>query len=145
MKTLKVGFWIALISMCQLRANAAPKDDILAAINTRYNAMVTQNMSVYASTLADNITLYSPIGTTSGKSELIVQMGPGGTDRILSYELINPVIHIYGNTATANGLVNVNAISQGKKISTQARYLDVWTYQDGRWQLLARQAGTAKQ
>lgn len=131
--------------MCQLRANAAPKDDILAAINTRYNAMVTQNMSVYASTLADNITLYSPIGTTSSKSELIVQMGPGGTDRILSYELINPVIHIYGNTATANGLVNVNAISQGKKISTQARYLDVWTYQDGRWQLLARQAGTAKQ
>ncbi|WP_415410274.1 nuclear transport factor 2 family protein [Synechococcus sp. A10-1-5-9] len=145
MKTLRVGFWIALISMCQLRANAAPKDDILAAINTRYNAMVTQNMSVYASTLADNITLYSPIGTTSSKSELIVQMGPGGTDRILSYELINPVIHIYGNTATANGLVNVNAISQGKKISTQARYLDVWTYQDGRWQLLARQAGTAKQ
>lgn len=145
MKTLRVGFWIVLISMCQLRANAAPKDDILAAINTRYNAMVTQNMSVYASTLADNITLYSPIGTTSSKSELIVQMGPGGTDRILSYELINPVIHIYGNTATANGLVNVNAISQGKKISTQARYLDVWTYQDGRWQLLARQAGTAKQ
>ena len=145
MKALGVGFWIALISMCQLRANAAPKDDVLAAINARYNAMVTQNMSVYASTLADNITLYSPIGTTSSKSELIVQMGPGGTDRILSYEIIKPVIHIYGKTATASGVVKYDALRQGKEFSALTRFLDVWAYRDGRWQLLARQAGFAKQ
>lgn len=145
MRALRIGAALALISMCQLRAHATPKDDVLTAINTRYNAMVSQDMAMYARTLADDITLYSPIGTTSNKSELIVQMGPGGTDRMLSYELINPVIHIYGNTATANGVVKVNSISRGKEISLQTRFLDVWTYRDGRWQLLARQAGTAKQ
>ena len=145
MRALKIAAGLAVISMCQLRAHSAPKDDVLAAINSRYNAMVSQDMAMYASTLADDLTLYSPIGTTNTKSELIVQMGPGGTDRMLSYELINPVIHIYGETATANGVVKVNSISHGKEISAQTRFLDVWTYRDGRWQLLARQAGAAKQ
>ena len=145
MRALRIAVGLAMISVCHLRAHATPKDDVLAAINKRYNAMVSQDMAMYASTLADDITLYSPIGTTSNKSELIVQMGPGGTDRMLSYELINPVIHIYGETATANGVVKVNSISHGKEISLQTRFLDVWTYRDGRWQLLARKAGTAKQ
>lgn len=145
MKALGVGFWIALISMCQLRANAAPKDDVLAAMNARYNAIVTQNMSVYANLMADNITFYSPLGTTPSKSELIAMMRPGGTDRILSYEFIKPVIHIYGKTATASGVVKYDALRQGKEFNALTRFLEVWAYRDGRWQLLAHQAGFAKQ
>ena len=85
MRALRIAVGLAMISVCHLRAHATPKDDVLAAINKRYNAMVSQDMAMYASTLADDITLYIPIGTTSNKSELIVQMGPGGTDRMLSY------------------------------------------------------------
>jgi ketosteroid isomerase-like protein len=124
-------------------AHAAPKDDVLAAVNARYEAMVSQDMALYDRVVADDLVEYSPVGKTTDKSFQIDQMGPGGTDQMLTYEL-KPVIHVYGNTATASGLAKVSAISNGKKISFEERFLDVWIYRDGRWQLLARQGGFAK-
>lgn len=144
MKVIKICLSVALFSAFVPEVNAAPKDDVLAAVNMRYEAMVSQDMDAYALRLADDINFYSPLGTSPDKKALIKQMGPGGTDQMLAYELVDPVIHVYGNTATVYGIAKIKSMSRGKELNVKVRYLDVWVNRDGLWQLKARQAAAAK-
>lgn len=138
MKMLIVGaLWLcaAVSSVVQ----AGPLEDVDAIEDRRYDAMIAQDATALAATLADEFQYHQPTGKVQDKPGYIKQV-TGGAVKLVSAKRYDVKIQLYGNTATAMGSTLVQAEFDGKPVTMDLRYLNVWVNRDGRWQLAARQS-----
>jgi len=54
-------------------------------------------------------------------------------------------IHIYGETAVVYGLWEARGVNSGQSFDYSARYISVWVYRDGRWQIVSDQSTELRQ
>lgn len=138
MKMLIAGaLWLcaAFVSVAQ----AGPMEDVDAVEDRRYAAMAAQDSAALAAMLADEFTYHQPMGTVKDKPGYLKQV-TGGAVKLVSAKRYDVKINVYGDTATAMGSTLVQAEFDGKPVTMDLRYLNVWVNRDGRWQLVARQS-----
>lgn len=137
MKTLIAGaLWLCAVTSV---AHAGPLEDVDAIEDRRYDAMIAQDGAALAATLADEFVYHQPSGKVQDKPGYIKQV-TGGAVKLISAKRYDVKINLYGSTATAMGSTLVQAEMEGKPVTLDLRYLNVWVNRDGRWQLAARQS-----
>jgi ketosteroid isomerase-like protein len=120
-------------------AHAGPKEEVDAAEDARYQAMIDQDREALAATLADELVYHQPNGMIATKAMYLGQV-IGGPNRIYKAERYDVKIVVYGDVATAMGETRLDLEMGGKRFQPDLRYLNVWVKRDGRWQLAARQS-----
>jgi ketosteroid isomerase-like protein len=120
-------------------AFAGPKEEVDAAEDARYQAMIDQDREALAATLADEFVYHQPNGMIATKPMYLGQV-IGGPNRIYKAERYDVKIVLHGDVATAMGETRLDVDMGGKRFQPDLRYLNVWVKRDGRWQLAARQS-----
>lgn len=143
---MKASHWIRCVATtCTMAvasivpAFAGDAEDVNAAEEARYAAMIAQDRGALAAVLADEFIYHQPSGKVQNKAGYIDQV-TGGDVRIRKAERYDIQIHVYGDTATATGSTKVDVELKGEPKQFDLRFLDVWVKRDGRWQIVARQS-----
>ncbi len=129
----------ALAMLAGHGASAGPKDEVDAAEDARYQAMIDQDREALAATLADEFVYHQPNGMIATKVMYLGQV-IGGPNRVYKAERYDVKIVVHGDVATAMGDTRLDVEMGGKRFQPDLRYLNVWVKRDGRWQLAARQS-----
>ena len=128
--------WLAVGSNL---AFAGAVEDVHAAEDARYKAMIDMNPDALASTLAEEFMYHQPNGKTNDKPGYVQQMMTG-TVKIFSAERYDVKVNVYGDVATAIGGTRLDLELAGERRKADLRYLNVWVKREGRWQLAKRQS-----
>ena len=120
-------------------AFAGPKEEIDAAEDARYQAMINQDRAGLEASLADEFVYHQPNGMIATKAMYLGQV-IGGPTKIYKAERYDVKIVVHGDVATAMGETRLDIELNGKRIQPDLRYLNVWVKRDDRWQLAARQS-----
>ncbi len=129
----------ALVVLAGNAAFAGPKEEVDAAEDVRYQAMINQDRAALEASLADEFIYHQPNGMIATKAMYLGQV-IGGPTKIYKAERYDVKIVVYGDVATAMGETRLDIELNGKRIQPDLRYLNVWVKRDGRWQLAARQS-----
>jgi hypothetical protein len=117
--------WILLICSASLLTAADASRDVMAALDAYKQAMI-KRVYTHSSNLHQD------------KAALIESLkGPTATEAI---DFKDPKIHIYGNTATVKGDVDVRNTTNGNSTVIHLNILHVLVKGKQGWQLVARQA-----
>ena len=127
------------LTLVSLPAFAGPIEDIHAAEEKRYKAMIDMNPEALADTLAEEFYYHQPNGKNNDKDGYIKQMMTGAV-KIFSAERYDVKVNVYGDVATAMGGTRLDIELGGERRKSDLRYLNVWVKRDGRWQLAKRQS-----
>lgn len=130
---------VAVLTMLNLPAFASDVEDVHAAEEARYKAMVAVDPDALARTLAEEFRYHQPNGKINDKPGYIKQMMSRAV-KIFSYERYDVKVEIYGEIATAMGDTRLDLEIGGERKKVDLRYLNVWVKRDGRWQLAKRQS-----
>jgi ketosteroid isomerase-like protein len=77
-------------------------------------------------------------GVTTKKEDLESVKGPASQDsKLLSYEVDDVKVMLYGKTAVVTGRATLKGIRKGEEWSGQSRFTDVFVWRDNRWQIVA--------
>jgi hypothetical protein len=77
-------------------------------------------------------------GTTTKKEDVDSVKAPANPDsKLLSYEVDDMKVLLYGKTAVATGRVTQKGVYKGEQWTGQSRFTDVFVWRDGRWQIVA--------
>ena len=132
----------AILLACLLGAGhalAGVEDDIHAAEDARYDAMIRVDGPALAAILADEFLYHQPSGKVANKQGYIASFQSGEV-KIKSARRYDVTIRVYGDFATAMGSTVVDLEMKGEARVVDLRYLNVWVLRDGRWQIVARQS-----
>ena len=117
---------------------AGAEQDVNAAEEARYAAMIAQDKAALAAILADEFLYYQANGNVQNKLGYIAYL-TGGEVKVKKAERYDLTTHVYGDTATVMGSTRVDVEMKGEPRQVDLRFLNVWAKRDGRWQLVARQ------
>lgn len=129
----------ALAVLAGNAAIAGPKEEVDAAEDVRYQAMINQDRAALEASLADEFVYHQPNGMIATKAMYLGQV-IGGPTKIYKAERYDVKIVVHGDVATAMGETRLDIELNGKRIQPDLRYLNVWVKRDDRWQLAARQS-----
>ena len=77
-------------------------------------------------------------GTTKKKEDVDSVKAPANPDsKLLSYEVDDMKVMLYGKTAVVTGHVTQKGVYKGEQWTGQSRFTDVFVWRDGRWQIVA--------
>ncbi|CAN5339730.1 hypothetical protein BH10ACI1_BH10ACI1_28440 [soil metagenome] len=77
-------------------------------------------------------------GGITTKSEDIASLDkPPGEFKLVSYEVDEMKVMIYGKTAVVTGRITTKLQGKDREIISQSRFTDVFVKRDGRWQIVA--------
>jgi hypothetical protein len=105
----------------------------------RFKAMVEADLVTLDRILAGDLTYTHSNGLTQSKSEFLEALRAEKL-RYLSIEPANEKVRGYGATAVGTGRAVVKVQSDGRDITIQLRFTDVYVQRHGRWQLAAWQS-----
>ena len=120
------------------RASSVEKE-ISALEARRFKAMTEGDLTALDSILADDLTYTHSSGLTQNKNEFIEALRSGKL-RYLSIELANETIRAYGTSAVGTGRATVKVNSEGKPMTIELRFTDVFAKIGGKWRLVAWQS-----
>lgn len=101
-------------------------------------ANVERNKAFFECIEADEFIFTDPGGGVTTKSEDVASLDkPPGTFRLISYDVSDVNVMIYGKTAVVTGISATLARSTEREVSSKSRFTDVFVKRDGRWQLVA--------
>ena len=103
-------------------------------------ATVAADERVLRSVLADDLTYTHSSGETDTKAAYISNL-TDGTRKYHKLEHERMDVRLYGDTAVLSATLQVEVASKGGTPNQMhARVLHVWTWKDGRWQMVAHQS-----
>jgi uncharacterized protein DUF4440 len=105
----------------------------------RFRAMTEGDLVALDSILADDLTYTHSNAVTQNKAEFIEALRSGKL-RYLSIEVANETIRAYGTSAVGTGRANVKVNSEGKLMTMELRFTDVFAKIGGKWRLVAWQS-----
>ena len=77
-------------------------------------------------------------GMTTKKEDVDSVKAPANPDaRLLSYEVDDMKVMLYGRTAVVTGRSTLKGINKGQEWTSQSRFTDVFVWRDNRWQIVA--------
>jgi hypothetical protein len=77
-------------------------------------------------------------GMTLKKEDVDSVKAPANPDsKLVSYEVDDVKVSLYGKTAVVTGHVAQKGIYKGQEWTGQSRFTDVFVWRDGRWQIVA--------
>jgi ketosteroid isomerase-like protein len=143
MKKVAVLGFLFIVALAML-ANAADSnsksaDQVKKLEQDWAKATVTNGGAAVDQYEADDIIDTDPGGQVTTKA----QDRQAATSGDLKFESLEPseiVVHVYGNTAVAAGVVTVKGTYKQQDISGKYRFTDTWVNHDGKWQVVASQA-----
>jgi ketosteroid isomerase-like protein len=84
-------------------------------------------------------------GLTTKKEDVDSVKGPRNPDvRLLSYDVDEMNVLLYGDTAVVTGRVTTKQNVKGEERTGRSRFTDVFVRRDGRWQLVAGHSSRIK-
>lgn len=129
---------LALMLFANL-AMAGAEQDVAAAEEARYAALIAQDRAMLNAILADEFVYHQANGRVQNKPGLIEQV-TGGDVKVKKAERYDLTTHVYGDIAIVMGSTRVDVEMKGEPRQVDLRFLNVWAKRDGRWQIVARQA-----
>jgi hypothetical protein len=77
-------------------------------------------------------------GTTTKREDVDGVKAPANPDaRLLSYDVDDMKVSLYGKTAVVTGRATTKGVFKGQDWSRQSRFTDMFVWREGRWQLVA--------
>lgn len=115
------------------------KAEILEIDRQRQEAYVRGDLAVLRRIISEDCVFGHSDGHTETRAVLFEAIEKGR--RVYrSLTDSNPVVRVYGNTATIIGDTRVEALENGESISRRNHFLRVYSQVDGRWQMVANQS-----
>jgi ketosteroid isomerase-like protein len=119
-----------------MQTSREPSDveEVAALERELIQAFVTGDTVVLDIVLADGFIFTDPQGPPIGKSQWILGLETGRF-RFETVEIENLEVKIFGDTALANGRINIRAAVNGS-YNGSFHYTDVYVKQDGHWKVI---------
>jgi len=102
------------------------------------DALTRHDLAALDRIWSDDYTFTNPRGEFLTKKQRMANIKSGAT-QFESIERDNEAVRIYGNAAVNTGQVTLKAKYGGQEGGGVYRFMNVWVYRDGRWQLVANQ------
>jgi ketosteroid isomerase-like protein len=134
---MAVGLAVMLGGTAHAQGPAA--DEVRKAQADRFAATISGDFDAVAAMLADDLIYTHSSAKVETKTELLGLLKSGH----YRYRAITPkdvTVHVYGETALASGLIDIDVTNAGQDLSLKLRFLEVWVKRGGRWQLVAWQS-----
>ena len=119
--------------------DTAPSRQVLAAEDQRFAAMRHADTAALGRLLAPDLTYTHTDGEQDTKDDFLRSLGSGA----LRYDSITPEarqVRVFESTAIVTGRSAMRVESGGNPASFSIRYLAVYRWAEGRWQLAAWQS-----
>ena len=139
--TVAAGLASATLITGTLSTSALADDaaDVGKAVDTLRTAMLAADAAALKDILADQLTYVHSSGKLDTKDDFLAVVG-GKKTVYKSLSLEDPKTTIVGNTAIVRHIFTGEAETDGKVNPFKVGAMQIWTKQDGKWRLLARQA-----
>lgn len=121
-----------------IRADARTTDQLMQLERDIGQANVRRDKAFFEKIEADEFIFTDSGGGITTRAEDIASLDkPLGEFRLVSYDVDDMKVSLYGNTAVVTG--RTTAVSKGKEreVTTRSRFTDVFLKRAGRWQLVA--------
>jgi ketosteroid isomerase-like protein len=121
------------------RKSANSVEKTITDLETQWSAAAKAgDADKFAALYADDLTDIDPQGKLNTKASDIADVKSG---KLKFTEITNSEMKVrdYGNTAIATGVSAVKGTYDGKDISGNYRFTDVWNKRGGKWQIVATQ------
>ncbi|HLA96266.1 MAG TPA: nuclear transport factor 2 family protein [Pyrinomonadaceae bacterium] len=90
---------------------------------------------------ADEFIFTDSGGGITTKAEDVASLDkPAGAFNLVSYDVDEMKVTIYGKTAVVTGRTTTKSVSKEREITNRSRFTDVFVKRDGRWQLVVGHA-----
>jgi hypothetical protein len=112
------------------------------------DANVRRDKAFFARVEADEFLFTDAGGGLTTKQEDVASLDePPGEFRLVSYVPDEMKVYLYGQTAVVFGRVTTKARSSkdGREVTNQTRFTDVFVRRDGRWQIVAGHSSRIRQ
>ena len=128
--------WLVVFATAASLSAADPKADVLAAMESWKQAMLTKDTAALDRLLHPDLTYSHSDGKTQTKADVL--KSPGNNQSITFGET---TVRIYGDTALIKGPAEFVSISgSGVAATAHLNILQVWLKGPQGWQMVARQA-----
>lgn len=122
-------------AMAACASLSAAHGGLEAAAEAYEKAQIAGDAVALERLVADDYKLVGSDGGVQNKAELIAfWTAPGFDPEPVIIE--EPVVREWKDGAALGGLVTLRGKDQGAAFSVRIRYIDVWEYRDGRWQVV---------
>jgi hypothetical protein len=110
-------------------------------------ANVTRDYAFFDRVEADEFIFTDSGGAvTTKKEDLESVKAPANPDsKLLSYDIDDLKVMLYGRTAVVWGRSTLNGINKGQEWTGQSRFTDVFVWRDNRWQIVAGHSSRIRQ
>ncbi len=101
-------------------------------------ANIRRNKAYFERIEADELIFTDSSGGITTKAEDVASLDkPAGDFKLLSYEVDEMKVTVYGKTAVVTGRTTTVSHGKDRDITNKSRFTDVFVRRDGRWQLFA--------
>jgi ketosteroid isomerase-like protein len=134
-------FTVVLAASTSLGVLAADEaeDAVRKTQARRFQAMIAVDLDALGEVLADDLTYTHSSGRVDTKKEMIDALASGRS----KYKVIRPEevrVRMFEGTAVITGRAHVDVTSEGRDLSLELRFTDVYVQKGGRWQMVAWQS-----
>lgn len=112
-------------------------EEIIDAEKQLQQAMVKNDVQALEQLIHDNLVFIDPEGNVQGKRNDIESHASGAVVQTAVEFVEEPVIQFYGESAVVAVKAHVKVRVQGQPLEAFCRYLRVWMFRDGRWQIVS--------
>jgi ketosteroid isomerase-like protein len=133
-----IGILVAL-SQSWAQTPSASEQELMKVENDWSEAVLKRDTATLQRLYADEYLFTDPEGVTWNKSQDIASI-TSGAYKLASYKLEDMKAHVYGDVAVVTGRNTMKGTFQGKDMSGQYRFTDVFVKRGGRWQCVATQS-----
>ena len=126
--------WLLVFAAAASLSAADPKADVLAAMESWKQAVLTKDAAALDRLLHPDLTYSHSDAKTQTKADIL--QSPGNTQSIKYGDATT--VRVYGNTALVKGPVEIVGTSNGATTTTHLSVLHVWLKGPKGWQMVAR-------
>jgi hypothetical protein len=101
-------------------------------------ANVRRDKAFFERVEAEEFIFTDSAGGTTTKAEDVASLDkPAGEFKLVSYEVDEMKVFVYGKTAVVTGRVTTVSRGKDREITSKSRFTDVFVRRSGRWQIVA--------
>ena len=116
------------------------REQVMQADAERIQARVDEDWETLSKSLAKEFVYHMPSGVIADKKTYLTAQQAEGALKFLSSTPQETYVRVYEGAAVNRGVSATEVEIDGKKQTIPLRYLNLWIWRDGRWQLAARQS-----
>ncbi len=133
---------IVIACMAAFAAKAADLSDekqLLKLEDDWVQALTRHDRQVLDKIVAPSFTFIEPDGTLKNRREYLADRSRDSYENE-EFENVDLKVQVMGNFAIASGLAKITERRQGKRYRFRVRWKEMWTKDNGSWQVLTSQA-----